>query len=84
MDVTLLINAFQLLSYLTAIVLAAIFAGAVASGIVRVVMQIDDASVGFTFKVIAFSLFVYLGWGHLSGELLDFAGRIWNGADFYH
>ena len=84
MESALLADALRLVSHLSLPVFLAVLAGALLSGIFRVATQIDDASIGFAGRFAAIALLFYFLSVSLSKEVLDFAVRIWAGADFYH
>ena len=83
MDYSLVINALQLVVYLSSIIILAALGGALVAGILRVTTQIEDPSIGFAGRLTGVVLMCYLAAGYFSSEISEFAARVWGGADFY-
>lgn len=84
MDVSIVINALQLVFFLSLPVLAAALLGALLAGVVQVVTQIEDHSISFFGKITGVLLILFVMSSYYSSELLEFTRRIWGGVDFYY
>ena len=84
MDYSILINAFQLVFYLSLPVLAAALGGALVAGVLQVVTQVEDQVIGFIGRLSAIIILFVLATAYFSNEVLGFTQRVWGGTDFYH
>ena len=84
MDYTVLVDALQLVVAVSWPVLAAVLAGAVIAGVLRVATQIDDPVISFIGRLCAAAVLGYFAAAHYAGEVAGFATRVWGGADFYY
>lgn len=80
----LLVNALKLSLHVGSWILGAVVIGAIISGMLRVVTQIDDPVIGLFGRFIGLVVLFYLYADSLSKEVFQFALRVWSGTDFYY
>lgn len=84
METVLFANALRLAVHASIPLLAAIGAGALLSGVLRVATQIDDAAISFIGKFAALSMLLLWGSSMVVSQVAQFGLRVWSGMDFYH
>lgn len=83
MDQLLIVAGLKMAAYFSGLIAAAAVGGAVVSGVVKVVTQIDDPALGFAGRLAGVVLLLYLGFSYAGGEILSFSQRTWGGIDYY-
>ena len=83
MDYSIVINAFQLVFYLSLPVLGAALGGALLAGVLQVATQIEDQSISLAARLGAVVLLLFFATSYFFNEIIGFTQRIWGGADFY-
>ncbi len=84
MEGLLLVNALKLSLHIGSWILGAMAIGAIISGVIRVVTQIEDPVIGLCGRFLGLIALFYIYADSFSKEIFQFALRIWSGADFYH
>ena len=80
---SLVVNAFQLVVGLSLPLLLAILAGALLSGVFRVVTQIDDPAISFVGRLAGLAVFLFLAAGSATGDILSFGASLWGTVSYY-
>lgn len=83
MGVELIGNALGLVLQLLIPAIAAMLGAVVLAGILQAATQIEDGVIYLATKVAALSAVLYLASNFYSSNILEFARRMWGGADFY-
>ena len=83
-DIALVIGAMRFVIWLSIPFLVATVIGALLAGALRVVTQIEDASLNFAAKFSATVVLLYLFGASYSNKLVSYAQSLWGRADFYH
>lgn len=83
MDWTLITNALGLTWHLALPFVLIAVLGAFIAGFLQVATQVQDDSIGFAGKLFAIILALYLFGAQSGASVIEFAQRIWGGAEFY-
>jgi len=83
MDLSILGNSLSLAAQITTLFVGAALLGAVVTGMLRAATAIDDEVISFTGKLVAVGCLIFFSSGYVWSLLIDFANRLWGGADFY-
>jgi len=84
MDFSAVVNALHFAVILALPLLVGVVVAAILAGVLQAATQIQDGAISLVSRLGGIALALYLYGTKISTDLLNYASRLWGGADFYH